>query len=171
MQQHSLAADHLVAVVLLRKELHGGLDDPAPQPQHQVEGRLLLDVVVRKGAAILELLASKDESLLVRGDALLVLDLGLHILDSVAGLDLGGDSEIGKRYKNGGSDTNITACVLVVRLTSRVMVLPVRVFTNICISMCLSGMKIQHAEELKNEKRVSRHTRQTHRHTCYYVRD
>jgi hypothetical protein len=40
-----------------------------------VEGRLLLDVVVRKGAAVLELLAGEDETLLVRGDALLVLDL------------------------------------------------------------------------------------------------
>jgi hypothetical protein len=40
----------------------------------QVEGRLLLDVVVRKGAALLELLAGEDETLLVRGDTLLVLD-------------------------------------------------------------------------------------------------
>jgi hypothetical protein len=39
-----------------------------------VEGRLLLDVVVRKGAAVLELLAGEDETLLVRGDTLLVLD-------------------------------------------------------------------------------------------------
>jgi hypothetical protein len=35
----------------------------------------LLDVVVRKGSAILELLAGEDKSLLVRGDSLLVLDL------------------------------------------------------------------------------------------------
>jgi hypothetical protein len=39
-----------------------------------VESRLLLDVVVRKGAAVLELLAGEDEALLIRGDALLVLD-------------------------------------------------------------------------------------------------
>jgi hypothetical protein len=51
----------------------------------------LLDVVVGKGAAILELLASKDQSLLVRGDALLVLNLGLDIVDRVGGLDLKGD--------------------------------------------------------------------------------
>jgi hypothetical protein len=37
-----------------------------------VEGRLLLDVVVAQGAAILKLLASEDEALLVRGNALLV---------------------------------------------------------------------------------------------------
>ena len=34
-----------------------------------MEGRLLLDVVVCQGAAILQLLASKDQALLVRGDA------------------------------------------------------------------------------------------------------
>ena len=49
--------------------------------------RLLLDVIVRKGAAIFQLLASEDKSLLVRGDALLVLDLALHIINSVRGLD------------------------------------------------------------------------------------
>ena len=38
------------------------------QTEHQVEGGLLLDVVVAKGAAILELLTSEDETLLVRGD-------------------------------------------------------------------------------------------------------
>jgi hypothetical protein len=34
-----------------------------------VEGGLLLDVVVREGAAILELLAREDQALLVGGDA------------------------------------------------------------------------------------------------------
>ena len=56
-----------------------------------MERRLFLDVVVREGATILELLAGEDQALLVRGDALLVLDLGLHRLDGVAGLDLEGD--------------------------------------------------------------------------------
>ena len=41
----------------------------APEAQHQVEGGLLLDVVVCKGAPILQLLAGKNEALLVRGDA------------------------------------------------------------------------------------------------------
>jgi hypothetical protein len=48
-----------------------------------VEGRLLLDVVVRKGAAVLELLAGEDETLLVRGDTLLVLDLGLDLCETI----------------------------------------------------------------------------------------
>jgi hypothetical protein len=45
-----------------------------------VESRLLLDVVVGKGTAVLELLAGEDQALLVRGNALLVLDLGLDIV-------------------------------------------------------------------------------------------
>ena len=60
--------------------------------QHQVQGALLLDVVVAQGAAILQLLAREDKALLIRGDALLVLDLLLHVLDSVAGLHVQGDS-------------------------------------------------------------------------------
>merc|ERR1711875_168889 len=58
------------------------------QTQHEVQGRLLLDVVVAQRATVLQLLASKDQALLVRRDALLVLDLGLDILDGVGGLDL-----------------------------------------------------------------------------------
>lgn len=40
-----------------------------------MEGRLLLDVVVGQGSAILELLSGKDQTLLVGRDSLLVLDL------------------------------------------------------------------------------------------------
>jgi len=52
---------------------------------------LFLDVVVAEGAAIFELLAGEDKTLLVRRNALLVLDLGFHIVDRVAGLDLEGN--------------------------------------------------------------------------------
>merc|ERR1719402_1334453 len=62
----------------------------SPQPEDQVQGRLLLDVVVRQGPAILQLFAGEDQTLLVRGDALLVLDLSLDIFDGVAGLYLEG---------------------------------------------------------------------------------
>ena len=61
------------------------------QTQHEVQRGLFLDVVVGKRAAVLELLAGKDEALLVGGDALLVLDLLLDVVDGVARLDLEGD--------------------------------------------------------------------------------
>ncbi|KFQ43020.1 hypothetical protein N333_00852, partial [Nestor notabilis] len=70
----------------LHEDLH-----TTPEAQHQVQSGFLLDVVIRQGAPIFQLLASKDQPLLVRGDALLVLDLGLHILNGVAGLHLQGD--------------------------------------------------------------------------------
>merc|ERR1712243_417335 len=56
-----------------------------------MEGRLLLDVVVGEGSSVLELLSSKDQSLLIWGNTLLVLDLGLDVLDAVRRLDLEGD--------------------------------------------------------------------------------
>merc|ERR1719350_801460 len=70
----------------LDKDLH-----TSPEPQHQVKGALLLDVVVRKSSTILKLLASKDQPLLVWGNSLLVLDLGLDILNGVRWLNLQGD--------------------------------------------------------------------------------
>jgi len=42
------------------------------QAEHQVKGRLLLDVVVGESATVLELLAREDETLLVRGNSFLV---------------------------------------------------------------------------------------------------
>jgi len=59
----------------------------AAQSQHQVESRLLLDVVVGQRATVFELLAREDETLLVGRDAFLVLDFGLDVLDRVGGLD------------------------------------------------------------------------------------
>merc|ERR1712193_343083 len=56
-----------------------------------MKGGLLLDVVVSEGSAILKLLTSEDESLLVRWDSLLVLDLGLDVLDGVRWLDIKSD--------------------------------------------------------------------------------
>jgi len=61
------------------------------QAEDEMQGRLLLDVIVRKGTAVFELLAREDETLLVGRDALLVLDLGLDIINGIGGLDLEGD--------------------------------------------------------------------------------
>jgi hypothetical protein len=67
-----------------------GLDEDlhaTAQAQHEMQRRLLLDVVVAERASILELLAREDEALLVWGNALLVLDLRLDVVDRVARLD------------------------------------------------------------------------------------
>ena len=85
----------------------------ASQTQDQVQCGLLLDVVVGEGAAVLQLLAREDEALLVRGDALLVLDLLLHILDGVAGLDIEGD---GLARKGLDEDLHLRAVVGVGRV-------------------------------------------------------
>jgi len=76
-----------------------GLDEDlhaATETQDKVQGRLLLDVVVRKGAPVLELLAGKDETLLIGGNALLVLDLGLDVVNGVRRLDIEGDGLAGQ---------------------------------------------------------------------------
>jgi hypothetical protein len=56
-----------------------------------VKSGLLLNVIVRKGPAVLELLSGEDEALLIRGYPLLVLNLGLDVVDSIRGLHLEGD--------------------------------------------------------------------------------
>ena len=56
-----------------------------------MQSRFLLDVVVRQSSAILKLFTGKDQSLLVWRDALLVLDLGFDIVDSVGRFNLEGD--------------------------------------------------------------------------------
>jgi hypothetical protein len=101
-------ADLLLAVRLLGQGSERGLDGTTTQTQHQVERglwrrlttvshfshfkhsqnivtwrRTLLDVVVRQRAAVLELLAGENQALLVRRDALLVLDFLLDIVNAV----------------------------------------------------------------------------------------
>jgi len=87
---------HLLALVL---DLFGSivslllaLFSTTTETEHQVESGLFLNVVVRKSAAVLQLFAGKDQTLLVGGDALLVLDLGFDIVDSVRGFNLESDS-------------------------------------------------------------------------------
>merc|ERR1719443_645825 len=53
--------------------------------------RLLLNVVIREGAAILQLLASKDQPLLIGRDPFLVLNLGLNVLDAIRRFHFQGD--------------------------------------------------------------------------------
>ena len=59
-----LVGDALGGVVDLLLSLLGS----SAKTENQVKSRLLLDVVVRKGAAVLKLLSSEDQALLIRGD-------------------------------------------------------------------------------------------------------
>merc|ERR1712165_447264 len=75
----------------LDEDLHSSTES-----EDQMESGLFLDVVVRQSSAILQLLASEDQTLLVWGDSLLVLDLSLHILDGIARLNLQSDGLAGE---------------------------------------------------------------------------
>merc|ERR1712025_183990 len=56
-----------------------------------MEGAFLLDVVVREGSSILQLLSSKNQSLLIWGNSFLILDLGLDILNGIGRFNLKSD--------------------------------------------------------------------------------
>jgi len=87
---------HTIIKASGRQSWRTGYSVSTTKSEDEMEGRLLLDVVVRKGASILELLSGEDESLLIGWDALLILDLGLHVLDGVAWLNLKSDGLSGK---------------------------------------------------------------------------
>jgi len=86
----SVTGFHVQGDGLARQRLHEDLHASA-QAQHEVQRRLFLDVVVRKRAPVFQLLAGEDQALLVRRDALLILDLCLDVIDCVAGLHIQGD--------------------------------------------------------------------------------
>ena len=58
----------------LNKDLHA-----AAESQDEVESALLLDVVVRQSASVLQLLPGEDQPLLVRRDPLLILRQKVHM--------------------------------------------------------------------------------------------
>ena len=70
----------------LDKDLH-----TSTKTEDEVESGLLLDVVVTQGTTILELLTSKDQTLLIRRDSFLVLDLGLNVVNGIRRLDIKSD--------------------------------------------------------------------------------
>lgn len=60
----------------------------ATKSQHKMKSRLLLNIVVRQSTSIFQLLASKDQSLLIRRNSFLILDLGLYIFYRIRGFNL-----------------------------------------------------------------------------------
>merc|ERR1719319_454368 len=51
------------------------------QTQHQMQRRLLLNIIIRQRTPILELFARENQSLLLGRNSLLILNLRLHILN------------------------------------------------------------------------------------------
>jgi len=56
-----------------------------------MKGRLLLDVVVRKGTTVLQLFASENKTLLVWRDAFFVLNLLFYILNGIGAFNFEGN--------------------------------------------------------------------------------
>jgi len=76
---------------LSREGLDENLHGTTTKTEDEMEGGLLLNVIIRERSSILKLLSREDQSLLLRWDALLVLDLGLHVLNRVVRLDIQGN--------------------------------------------------------------------------------
>jgi len=58
------------------------------QSKDQMKSAFFLDIVVREGSAVFQLLSSENESLLIRRDTLFVLNFSLDIINSVRGFDI-----------------------------------------------------------------------------------
>jgi len=80
---------------LARQSLDKNLHATA-ETQDEMESALLLDIVIVESATILQLFTSKDEALLVRRDAFLVLNLGFDIIDGIRRFHLKGDGLSGE---------------------------------------------------------------------------
>ena len=93
----AFSADHLVALVLSGESSKRGFDldgslTTTSKSENQVESGFFLDVVIRQGSSVFQLLSSKDESLLIRGDTFFVLNLGLNVFDGIRWLDIKSNS-------------------------------------------------------------------------------
>ena len=87
----AVTAYHHFLVVLLGKSDKGWFHFTTTQAEHQVDCRLFLDVVVSECAVVLQLLTSKDETLLIRRDGLFILDFCFQGIDSLCRLHVKSD--------------------------------------------------------------------------------
>ena len=71
-----------------------------------MQGRFLLNVVIRQRASVFQLFSGKDQTLLIRRDALLVLDLGLDVVNRIRGFHVERDrlsrQSLDKNLRDGG---------------------------------------------------------------------
>ncbi len=99
------------------------LGHAAAQAENQMERRLLLYIIVRESTTILKLLTCKDQTLLIRRDTLLILDLGLHVVDRVTRLNIQRDGLARKslvrgwgnnvcKKSNKGRNVKILTCIV-----------------------------------------------------------
>ena len=89
-----------------------------------MKGRFLLNVVITQGTTVFELFTGENETLLIRRDTFLILDLLLDIVNGVRAVFI--NDELPLLY-------SLFLCRRIYLSTSKVMVLPVRVFTKICM--------------------------------------
>jgi len=91
----SITRLHLQSNCLASQGLNEDLHSTS-ETKNQMESRLLLNVVVWESSAILKLLASKDETLLIWRNSFLILDLSFYILNSVWWFYFQGDGFTGQ---------------------------------------------------------------------------
>ena len=87
------SADLLLAFEFSGESSEGWLDlarshTATSQSENQVKGRFLLDVVIREGTSVLELLTGEDETLLIGRNTFLILNFGFDVLDGVCWLHI-----------------------------------------------------------------------------------